>query len=297
MKPTTDYIQRFMLENLDIRGAVVRLGDVWQALQAGRNYPEAVATLLGQMSAVATIIAGNLKQPGRLTFQIQGHGPVSLLVVDCSETLNLRGMARLAGDVSARDGLAELVGDGRLQLSLDAPTMREPWRSLVPLEGASIAEVFEHYLTQSEQQPGGLWLACSPDACAALFLQCLPGADEKDPDGWSRVRQLAHTVRDDELLTLTPAALLGRLFAEERVRLFDARPVTHHWPADRDKVIGMLQGLGVAELRRIVEQYGELVIRDDLSNHDYRFNAAEIEEIIAADDNGDGAPPKPPTIH
>lgn len=32
------YIQRFLLEELDIRGAVVRLGAVWEALQAGRDY-------------------------------------------------------------------------------------------------------------------------------------------------------------------------------------------------------------------------------------------------------------------
>lgn len=296
MNQPDSYIQRFLLEDLDIRGALVRLGDVWQALQAGRGYPPAVATLLGQMSAVTAVVAGNLKQPGRLTFQIQGHGPVGLLVVDCTETLNLRGMARVDGDVAEHAGLAELAGDGRLQLTLDLPTMREPWRSLVPLEGASIAEVFEHYLTQSEQQPAGLWLACNRDASTALFLQCLPSADERDADGWSRVRQLAQTVRDDELLGLAPAALLGRLFAEETVRLFDARPVTHHWPADRDKVVGMLRSLGAAEVRRILAEHGEVVIRDDLSNHDYRFDAAEIDALFASDDGTD-APPPPPTLH
>ncbi|HRP94872.1 MAG TPA: Hsp33 family molecular chaperone HslO [Rhodocyclaceae bacterium] len=296
MKQPDSYIRRFLLEDLDIRGALVRLGDVWQALQAGRGYPPAVATLLGQMSAVTAVIAGNLKQPGRLTFQIQGHGPVGLLVVDCTETLNLRGMARVDGDVAEHAGLAGLVGDGRLQLTLDLPTMREPWRSLVPLEGAGIAEVFEHYLTQSEQQPAGLWLACDHEASTALFLQCLPGADEKDADGWPRVRQLAQTVRDDELLGLSPAALLGRLFAEETVRLFDARPVTHHWPADRDKVVGMLRSLGAAEVRRILAEHGEVVIRDDLSNHDYRFDAAEIDALFASDDGTD-APPPPPTLH
>lgn len=296
MSQPDSYIQRFLLEDLDIRGALVRLGGVWQALQAGRGYPPAVATLLGQMSAVAAVIAGNLKQPGRLTFQIQGHGPVGLLVVDCTETLNLRGMARVDGDVAEHAGLAGLVGDGRLQLTLDLPTMREPWRSLVPLEGTSIPEVFEHYLTQSEQQPAGLWLACEREASTALFLQCLPGAGEKDADGWSRVRQLAQTVRDDELLGLPPAALLGRLFAEETVRLFDARPITHDWPADRDKVIGMLRGLGAAELRRILAEHGEVVIRDDLSNHDYRFDAAEIDALFASDD-GTAEPPSPPTLH
>ena len=111
----SSYVQRFLLEDLDIRGAVVRLTDVWQAMQHGRAYPEAVARLLGEMSAVSAVIAGNLKQPGRLTFQVSGHGPVSLLVIDCSEALNLRGYAKAEG-VLAGDTLADLVGDGRLQL-------------------------------------------------------------------------------------------------------------------------------------------------------------------------------------
>ena len=91
------YVQRFLLEDLDIRGAVVRLTDVWQAMQAGRGYPPAVARLLGEMSAVSAVIAGNLKQPGRLTFQVSSQGPVSLLVIDCAETLNLRGYAKAEG--------------------------------------------------------------------------------------------------------------------------------------------------------------------------------------------------------
>ncbi|MDV7399603.1 Hsp33 family molecular chaperone HslO, partial [Arthrospira platensis SPKY1] len=80
MKQTPDsFVCRFLLENLDIRGAFVRLDDVWQALQHDRNYPAPVAELLGQMCAVVAVIAGNLKQPGRLTFQVQGQGPVSML--------------------------------------------------------------------------------------------------------------------------------------------------------------------------------------------------------------------------
>ncbi|MBI1905208.1 MAG: Hsp33 family molecular chaperone HslO [Rhodocyclales bacterium] len=274
---------------------VVRLDRVWQALQAGRDYPPAVATLLGQMSAISAIITGNLKQTGRITFQIQGHGPVGLLVVDCTETLNLRAMARVDAEVPAQGDLAALVGDGRLQLSLDAPSMREPYRSLVPLEGDSIAAVFEHYLTQSEQQPARLWLACSPDASAALFLQCLPGAAERDADGWSRVSQLAQTVKEQELLSLPGEELLGRLFAEESVLLLDRRPVTHHWPPDRAKVVDMLHSLGEAEVRRLLAEHGEVVIRDDLSNNDYRFDVDDIDMIFAPP--GDEADAPKPTLH
>ncbi len=279
------YVQRFLLEDLDIRGAVVRLTDVWQAMQAGRAYPPAVARLLGEMSAVSAVIAGNLKQPGRLTFQVSSQGPVSLLVIDCAETLNLRGYAKAAG-APATGSLPELVGDGRLQLSLDIPGLDQPYQSLVPLEGDSIAAVFEHYLAQSEQQPARLWLACSADAAVALFVQKLPGADARDADGWSRVQQLAHTVRDDELLGLDAADILRRLFAEENVRLFEARPVSHHWPADPEKVAGMLCALGEGEVRTILAEHGEVVVHDDLSNQTYRFDSSDIDALF-----------RPPTLH
>lgn len=275
----SSYVQRFLLEDLDIRGAVVRLTDVWQAMQHGRAYPEAVARLLGEMSAVSAVIAGNLKQPGRLTFQVSGHGPVSLLVIDCSEALNLRGYAKAEG-VLAGDTLADLVGDGRLQLSLDIEGMDQPYQSLVPLEGDSIAACFEHYLEQSEQQPAGLWLAANEHAAAALFVQKLPGADIKDLDGWSRVQQLAHTVRKDELLGLEPQEILRRLFAEENVRLFEPRAVTHDWPADPEKVATMLRSLGEDEVRAILAEHGEIVVHDDMSNHTYRFDAADVDALF-----------------
>lgn len=281
----TSYVQRFLLEDLDIRGAVVRLTDVWEAMQDGRGYAPAVARLLGEMSAVSTVIAGNLKQPGRLTFQITGHGPVSLLVIDCAETLNLRGYAKAEGTPAAGT-LVELVGDGRLQLSLDIEGLDQPYQSLVPLEGDSIAEVFEHYLVQSEQQPARLWLACSAQAAVALFVQKLPGADLKDIDGWSRVQQLAHTVREDELLGLDAEQILRRLFAEEDIRLFDARPVTHEWPADPDKIAEMLRALGEEEVRMVLDQHGEVVVHDDLSNHTYRFDRSDVDALF-----------RPPTLH
>lgn len=280
-------VQRFLFDALDIRGAVVRLDDVWTALLERRNYPAPVARLLGEMCAVAVVIAGNLKQPGRLTFQLRGEGPLKMLVVDCAESLNLRAMARIdeagLGSFAAADpcGLAELVGAGTLQLTLDAPSMHEPYSSLVPMVGSSIAEVFEHYLVQSEQQPAALWLACDAHSATALFLQKLPGADLHDADGWSRVTTLASTVREAELLSLPTEALLTRLFGEETVRVFDPRRVTHHWPADRAKVIGMLKSLGEAEVRRILTEHGEVRVQDEMSNHDYHFEADEIAEIFA----------------
>ncbi|MDR2092419.1 MAG: Hsp33 family molecular chaperone HslO [Azoarcus sp.] len=280
MNPAS-FIQCFLLEDLDIRGSIVRLTGVWQALLHNRAYPAAVARLLGEMAAVSAVIAGNLKQPGRLTFQIQGSGPVSLLAVDCTASLNLRGYAKVGSEAGIADAdLLSLVGDGRLQLSLEMEGLEQPYQSFVPLVGSSIAEVFTGYLEQSEQQPARLWLSCDETASAALFLQKLPDADARDADGWTRITTLADTVKPDELLVLTSPALLHRLFTEEDVRLYAARAVTHHWPPEPEKVAAMLRTVGEKEIRAVLAESGELVIRDELSNHTYRFGSKDIDAIF-----------------
>lgn len=282
-----DTLQRFLLDDLDIRGAVVRLGPVWQQITERRHYPAPANALLGEMCATSLFIADALKHPGRITFQLRGNGPVALLVVDCDERLNLRAMAHAAADMAPAP-MAELLGDGQLLLSLDVPNMRQPWQSVVPMQGDSIAEVFEHYLGLSEQLPSRLFLAASPEGAAGLFLQKLPNSDARDADGWNRITGLAATVSADELLSLPAEELLTRLFHEETVRIFEPRPVLHDCPEDWDKVRTMLRSLGREEVEAVLREHGEVLIRDDLANRDYRFDAAAVEALFSE---------APPTLH
>lgn len=271
----SDMVTRFLLEDLDIRGSVVQLDKVWDLIQAHRNYPDAVRELLGQMCAVTALIAANLKQNGRLTFQLSGHGGgVSMLVIDCSESLNLRGYAKY-GEISAQATPKDLFGDGHLLMSLDMEGAHQPYQSHVPLEGDSIGEIFAHYLAQSEQQPAILILAADDQRASGLFLQKLPDADTRDADGWNRVAMLANTLKPVELQHLGATELLGRIFAEENVRVFEPRPVQHDFPPDWDKIRQMLVSIGETEVRKLLAEHGEIVVTDDLSNHDYRFSQEE----------------------
>ena len=280
MAPRDSFVQRFLFESLDIRGALVQLNDVWREMQRGRAYAPRVRDLLGEMAAIAAVMTGNLKQPGRLTFQLQGDGPLKLLVVDCTEALNLRGYAK--ADVSGDDGDSEaaLLSTGHLMLTLDAPGLQQPYQSYVPIVGDTITEIFQHYLEQSEQQPAALWLTANAESAAGMFLQKLPNADSRDADGWSRISQLAGTISAGELRSLDPATLLTRLFHEEDVRVFEARPVLHRWPADPDKIDSMLRSLGRAEVEAILDAKGIVKIHDDLSNHTYRYDADAVRKLF-----------------
>ena len=280
--PAFNQVHPFLFEHLDIRGAIVSLDDAWRSLVADRGYPVAVARVLGEMSAVTTLISANLKQPGRMTFQLRGAGPVNLLVLDCDEQLRLRGMAQWnAAAIQEQQSVPDLLGHGQLALTLDAAAMRQPYQSLVPLEGDSVAAIFEHYLTQSEQQPTRLALAAGPKRAVGLFLQKLPEADQRDADGWNRIQHLLATVKDEEMLTLEPLELLRRLFPEEDIRVFDPRPVTHHCPKDWEKVSNLVRGLGREECDAILREHGELVIRDDICNHDYHLDGPTLAALFA----------------
>lgn len=274
-----DAVRPFLFENLDIRGALVLLGPAWREMQAGRGYAPAVRDLLGEMAAVTALIASNLKAPGRLTFHLQGHGPVRLLVVDCDERLRMRGMAGAAEDATPAAAPA-LLGDGRLTLTLDAGEHSEPYRSLVPVEGENVAGIFERYLKQSEQSPSRLWLHADGAHAGGLFLQRLPDADARDPDGWNRIQHLAATLRPGEL-ALPAETLLAQLFPDETLRLFDPRPVAYHCPRDEGKVLGMLAALGREEVERVLAEHGGIAIHDDICNHDYRFGREVLEPLFA----------------
>lgn len=274
-----NYLQRFLLEDLDIHGAIVRLDSVWQQMLASRNYPAPVIQILGEITATTLLFSSNLKHRGRLTIQLNGSGPISLLVIDCNENLQIRGMAKCANMIELKT-VPDLLGHGQLVLTLDMASMRETYQSIVPLEGSSITIIFEHYLKQSEQLNARLFLAASTDATAGLLLQKLPSADQKDPDGWARIEALAATVTDKELFTQPTKELLMRLFIEEKVRIFEPQPVSHGCQEDREKVHAMLRSLGRKEINAILQELGEVIINDEICNREYRFDALAIDAIF-----------------
>ena len=80
-------------------------------------------------------------------------------------------------------------------------------------------------------------------------------------------------------------ALLGRLFHEDMathgVRVYDPLPVVYHCPQDWTKVRDMIRSLGREDAETILREHGELLIRDDICNHSYRFSADDIAELFA----------------
>jgi len=277
----TDYVQRFMFENLDIRGRLLCLTGAWQRMLDGRGYPEDIVSLLGHTTALNTLLGANQKGAGRVTLQVQGSGPVKLLVADCTAELRIRGMAQYEKDDMPQESERSLLGNGRLSVTLEDLKSGAFYQSLVPLEGETMEQIFTHYLSQSEQLPAYLRLFADGGALAGLLLEKLPAADSRDPDGWNRVIHFANTLTLPETRDAQPYDLLTKVFPEELMRVFRLYAVEYHCPYDEDKVKDMLRGLGRPEVESILAEQGEVVIRNEMCNHEYRFDAAAVARLFA----------------
>lgn len=280
-----DRLQRFLFEQFPIRGRLVHVDAAWRALIEHREYPAGIRDLLGEAVAATLLLAGTIKFDGVLSLQLQGAGPMHLLLAQCTSGLGVRGLARYSGDPGP-GGIADLVGPGNLAVTLESEDKSQRYEGVVPIDGARLADSLQHYFENSEQLPTRLWLHADADGASGMLLQQLPaGAGaavdaEAAADAWRRVQLIGDTLTTEELRTLADTELLRRLFNEDDLRVFDPAPVYFRCRCSRERVAGMLAGLGEAETRSVLAEHGSVEVRCDFCNRAYVFDAVDVAGLF-----------------
>ena len=276
-----DQVRAFLFEGAGIRGRLVRIDQTWREMLERHEYSADVAALLGQAAAAGVLLADNLKGRGSVHVQIQGEGDLRLLLVQCDHALNLRGLARgerLDGDGSMR----ELLGEGRMMVTVDPGPGQERYQGIVALAGESLAESLEGYFRDSAQLLTRLWLGVSGGSAVGLMLQRLPDAtiDEED---WRTLGLLADTARLAELAELSAAELLRRLFVGYDVRLFDARPIGYDCRCTREHLDNVIRLLGREEIESILAEQGGLELNCEFCNKAFQFAPEEARAALGGE--------------
>lgn len=308
----TDQLKKYLTEDRSVRVQAVRLDDTWKAVQANHDYPPAITDLLGELVAASTLLAANIKFDGSLVLQIQGDGPIALLVVECRSDLSLRATVKMreGHDVPTDGNMQSLLnagGNGRFIVVLD-PQRKQPgqqtYQGIVPLEGDTVAQALQHYMKASEQLDTRLWLAADADRAAGMLIQRLPyhgGADaqilseQAATETWDRINALAGTLKRDEMLEADTDTLIHRLYWEETLVAFDPQPVRWHCPCTRERVASMLRSLGEAEVKSILAERGQVDVGCDFCGKPYRFDAVDCAALFSPNQPSSGD--EPPTVH
>jgi molecular chaperone Hsp33 len=288
--PDRDSLQRFLFEHLPIRGELVHLDASWQEVLRRHDYPEPVRDLLGQMLTAVALLSSTLKFEGSLIMQLQGKGPVSLAVAECTSDNSLRGLAHWEGAIDEHS-FPDLVGEGILVITID-PDFGERYQGVIDVSRDSLAEAIEDYMSRSQQIETRLWLTADAQSTAGMLLQLMPdeadefelqSAYEEDADAWNRITHLAATVQTDELINVMFQELLYRLFNEEDVRVFEKQLVSFRCSCTHERVRDMLRMLGREEVQSILQEQGKVGVNCQFCNHYYEFDAVDAEMLFAAD--------------
>jgi molecular chaperone Hsp33 len=291
----------FFLPRRPVRGRLVRLGPLADALLRRHTNHDSVTRTAGEAMALAAALSTALKFRGSFSLQAKGDGPVRMLLADCIDTGALRGYAQADGErlaallaetpePSARD----LLGSGYLAFTVDQGPDTERHQGIVSIEGDSLADMALHYFETSEQMRCWIRIACAQTAAgwraSALILERIAGSGGIDPEmnaaaqeeSWRTATILAETVTDAELLDdrLLPDALLYRLFHTEGVASELPRALAYGCRCSRSRLSGILEGFSPDDLDHMAIG-GAIVMTCEFCNLDFRFDRDDVRGLAA----------------
>lgn len=295
-----DFVATFQIEDTSVRGRIARLGDgVLDPILKRHDYPRWAAHLLGEAVTLAVLVSASLKFDGRVMVQAQGGGPVPLLVAEARSDGGVRGYLRLDKakwenldriNKGQRPHIPQVLGAGVLALLLQPNDPGQaPWQSLVPIEGATLADCAQTWFAQSDQIPTRVRLTVAEisepggtkrwRSGGAMIQQVAADASRGDTtEQWDNARHLFDTVQDIELVDpdVSSATLLFRLFHENGVRLEEPKALSDKCTCSDEKLLTTLRQMPRDELETLAAEDGAITADCQFCGRLYRFPVDKI---------------------
>jgi len=276
-----DQLHRYLFTHHAVRGELVSLSETYQQIIAGHDYPAEVCHLLGEMLVATSLLTATLKFDGDITVQLQGDGPLKLAVINGNNRQEMRGVARLQGEIAADSTLKQMIGNGYMVITI-TPSEGERYQGIVGLEGETLAECLENYFMQSEQLPTRIFIrtgeSAGQPAAGGLLLQVLP-SQETDAEEFNNLVQLTTTIKAEELFTLPANEVLYRLYHQEEVTLYEPQDVCFRCTCSRERCGDALLTLPDEEVLEMLEEDGQIDMHCDYCGSHYVFDAMDMVSL------------------
>lgn len=175
--PQHDQLHRYLFENFAVRGELVTVSETLQQILENHDYPQPVKNVLAELLVATSLLTATLKFDGDITVQLQGDGPMNLAVINGNNNQQMRGVARVQGEIPENADLKTLVGNGYVVITI-TPSEGERYQGVVGLEGDTTAACTEDYFMRSEQLPTRLFIRTGDvdgkPAAGGMLLQVMP---------------------------------------------------------------------------------------------------------------------------
>jgi len=282
----SDFLTRFILEGLNIRGEFVVLHNTTQEILSKQDYPAKIKNLLGEMTCASILLSGTLKIKGRTSIQAKGSGPITSIMAETTDQGDCRGIAVWQKDehedLPETATLQAVLGQQALLVFTVTPQAGQPYQGIVSMEKASLAPCLEDYFMRSEQLNTMIRLFNHGDYWGGLLLQQLPAenSDSHFAEQWQEITLLMGTLTFSELLQTDPKVILSRLFHQHDVRLLNDSPIQFQCSCSEQRTLNALKIIGKQEAYAIIAEQGAVDMNCQFCNHHYHFDAAKIHQLF-----------------
>lgn len=274
---SADSVIPFAFESLPVRGALIHLSRSWRRMQRDHDYDALMIETLGHAAAATGLIAQSLKFDGAITLQIQGGSALQMLVMQCTSDLDIRGMAAMEDGASANN-FAELTDNAHCAITVDNGD--RPYQGIVAIDGESLSSSLEHYFDRSVQVPSHIALIANGDVAGGILLQQMPG-QPLDEDDWNRLHFLIKTLRSEDFVGDAGLELIGKLFAEDDIRVHKSRDVQFRCRCSDQRVEDVLKMIGEKESRVALEEQGKLEVTCEYCGEKRSFDLVDVSRLFA----------------
>lgn len=278
-----DELHRFLFEEHPLRGEIVNASDTFNKMLANHNFPAAVESLLGELLVATSLLTATLKFEGDITVQIQGDGPVQMAVINGNHLQQMRGTAKVIGDIPENPTLKTLFPNGYLVITI-TPKEGERYQGVVGLDGETLSECLDNYFVQSEQLGTRLFLFSNQHngkrAAAGMLLQVLPAEEDKDEHFFEHISQLTQTIKAEELYDLSAQEVLYRLYHQDEVRVFEPQPISFRCLCSEERCLSALATLSPDEINEVLEEQNVISMNCDFCAKQYQFDADRVRKEL-----------------
>ncbi len=262
---------------MPVRGSLIHMSRSWRRMLRDHDYDALLTETLGHATAATALIAQSLKFDGAITLQIQRGRALDMLVVQCTSELEVRGMAVPAVQETA-SSFGELTRDAYCAVTIDAG--ERPYQGIVEISDESLAKSLEHYFVRSAQVPTHIVLVANEAMAAGALLQQVPGHPIAEDD-WQRLNFIAATLRCQDFDDGGGLPLVGRLFAEDDVRVYGPRQVSFRCRCSARRTEDVLKMLGEDEAREALADRGAIDVTCEYCGRRRHFDAVDVERLFA----------------
>lgn len=295
----------FHIDGGTFMGRIIRLDNVLQNILGKHCYPLNVSAALAETTALAVLLANSLKYKGLFTLQIQGNGPVSVLVADVTSEGKIRACAKFDAEKLEQakalrktediiEEVPHLIGGGYMAFTIDQGSETDLYQGVVDLQGKDLTELALRYFKQSEQIDTALklFIKCPEGESqswqsAGILLQKVPLKGGKDIEideaaqnqTWEDAKAFIGSLSENEIFDadLSSAQILHRLFHANNLEIGTEKNYVFGCRCSREKLQNTLSTFSEQDIDDMVEN-GQITATCQFCSEKYVFNRDELRK-------------------